>query len=176
MQWSGAGGFPVEELVLARSPRDCRGVRVPEPVCIGQPEIFGLYRLQTSWLDPAAAPTSHLILAGKAPADYDASRHLLVGGIVGNEFGHLLITHSSRPGEVRATVRNGAFYAEPPICRRKGDDCWVEPYVDWSDRLVSVPGTLTFRRRRRGGPARRSALSYTVGATGSCWERAGCRD
>jgi hypothetical protein len=138
-------GFPLEELVLARNPRDCRGARVPEPLCIDQPEPFGLYRLETSWLDPSAPPSSHLLLAGKAPADFDANRHLLVGGILGSESGHLVITNSSRPGEVRAPVKNGAFYAEAPTCRRKGDDCWVEPYAEWSDRLVSVPGTLTFR-------------------------------
>jgi hypothetical protein len=145
MQTPLSGGFPLEELVLARSPRDCRQGRVPEPLCIDQPESFGLYRLETSWLAPDAQPTSHLLLAGKAPADFDASRHLLLGGVVGSESGHLVITHSSRPGEVRAAVRNGAFYAEVPTCPRKGEECWVEPYAEWSDRLVSVPGSLTFR-------------------------------
>jgi hypothetical protein len=138
-------GFPLEELVLAASPRDCRGLRVPEPVCIDQPEAFGLYRIETRWLDPAVPTASRLLLAGRPAADYDATRHSFVGGIAGADSGHLVVTHSSRPGEVRARVRNGAFYAEVPTCQRKGDDCWVEPYAEWSDRLVSVPGTLTFR-------------------------------
>lgn len=148
-------GFPLEEVVLARSPGECRGLRVPEPVCIDQPEAFGLYRLETHWLNPdyglpasrqaREVATSYLLLAGKAPADYDAGRHAFVGGIVGADSGHVTITHSARAGELRAQVRNGAFYAEVPACTRKGDDCWVEPYAEWSDRLVSVPGTLSFR-------------------------------
>jgi hypothetical protein len=138
-------GFPLEELVLARSARDCRGARVREPLCIDPPASLGLYRMETSWLEPLAPPASHLLLAGRPPADFDPRRHLLVGGVAGSDSGHLVITHSSRPGDVRATVRNGAFYAEVPACRSKGDDCWVEPYADWSDRMVSVPGTLTFR-------------------------------
>ena len=56
-----------------------------------------------------------------------------------------VVTHSTRPGEVRAAVRNGAFYAEPPRCRARGEGCWVEPFAEWSEGLVSVPGTLTFR-------------------------------
>jgi hypothetical protein len=166
MQWSDAGGFPVEELVLTRAPRDCRGARVPEPVCIVQPESFGLYRLQTSWLDPAAPPSVHLLLAGQAPADYDASRHLFVGGVVGFGSGHLLITHSARPGEARAQVRNGAFYAEVPTCRRNGEDCWVEPWAEWSDRLVSVPGTLTFRFAGDDGRAFEEKRTIAYGQEG----------
>jgi hypothetical protein len=154
MQAPQAGrGFPVEELVLAQRPRDCRGLAVAEPVCIPQPEVFGLYRLATQWLAPALPETpgprpigtSYLLLAGKAPPDYEADRHTFVGGVVGADTGHLTITHSARPGEVRTAVRNGAFYAEVPACTRRGDDCWVEPYADWSERLVSVPGTLSFR-------------------------------
>lgn len=156
MQAAGQGaGFPLEELVLAASPRECRGLRVADPVCIEQPEAFGLYRLQTHWLNPDDSlpegrqpreiATSYLLLAGKAPADYDPGRHVFVGGIVGADSGHLAISHSSRPGEVRVPVRNGAFYAEAPVCARKSDDCWLEPYAEWSDFTVSVPGTLTFR-------------------------------
>jgi hypothetical protein len=154
MQRPAGAGFPFEELVLAADPGECRGLRLAEPVCIPQPESFGLYLLETRWLapgpgrpgtrTPGEVTTSYPRLAGEAPADFDPQRHLFVGGILGAGSGQLVITHSRRPGELRAAVRNGAFYAEVPSCRRQGDDCWVEPYAAWSDQLVSVPGTLSF--------------------------------
>lgn len=152
MQPPASGGFPLEELVLFRRPAECRGLRVAQPLCIPQPEALGLYQLQTRWLAPPSGAdatgvvvTAYPLLLGRPPADYDPARHAFAGGVIGAGSGQLVITHSERPGEVRAAVRNGAFYAEVPSCRRPGDDCWVEPYADWSEDLVSVPGTLTFQ-------------------------------
>jgi hypothetical protein len=114
-------------------------------LCIDLAEPLGLYRLTTSWLDPVAPSSSHLLLAGRPPADYDPARHLFAGGVVGADSGRLVITHSGRPGEIRTPVRNGAFYAEPPACGSRSEECWVEPHADGSDLRVSVPGTLTFQ-------------------------------
>ena len=113
----------------------------------------------------AGARDSYLLLAGRVPL-IPTRLGCLRGGIVGADSGHLAIAHSSRPGEVRVPVRNGAFYAEAPTCARKGDDCWREPYAEWSDRLVSVPGTLTFRFTGDDGRAFEEKRTIAFGREG----------
>jgi hypothetical protein len=157
--------FPITEIQVFPEEWGCRGLLV-EPTCIPQPKEFGLYRLRTSWRNPhhglAPGPptyampydaeqdtvvSTHWLLAGRMPPDYDRVRHRFVGGIEGGRNGTVTIAHSQRPGVVTARVSNGAFYTEVPTCWTwlPGDSCWIRPHAPWTQYLVTVPGTLTLR-------------------------------
>ena len=158
------GGFGAAEIYRVAERAECRPLW-SRPVCMVLQSGFGLYGLQTSWRNPqyglAPGPpayampydatqrrvaTDYPLLAGRMPPDYGRSRHRLAGGVAGSRSGSVTITHSARPGMVRAAYTSGAFFVEPPTCAPPSDDgsCWVHAYASWTTDMVLEPGTLTF--------------------------------
>ena len=159
------GQLAYTELHWVHGTRNCLTWSIADPTCIRQPPEFGLYRLGTRWRNPqfglAPGPPSyampydawqqtvsstHYVLAGDMPGDFDPLEQRITGAILGARDGQLTIRHSSRPGTVTVPVRNGVFYAAIPTCLWPPDDgsCWVRPLADWTYALGTVPGTLTF--------------------------------
>ena len=157
------GEIALAEVHRVHGTRNCEPWIVADPTCIRQPAQFGLYELATRWRNPqyrlpSSPPTyampydasqetvtsTHFMLAGDMPADFDPYRHRVTGAIRGARDGQLTISHSARPGMVTVPVRRGAFYAEVPICVPDDGSCWVRPLAAWTFELGTVPGTLTF--------------------------------